>query len=235
VFYWPIIDVLLWGLTIAAIARSGRISAGYTEMVLDAVFLWIVLWRSQADLSINFLEELWSENLSTLRATPLTVLEWFIGLAIVGLLKVIGALLVTGTVTYLIYQVNFLRLGFALLPFTLLLLIIGWTLGLFFVGLFLRFGTSVQTFAWSGGALILPLSAAYYPVTTFPPVIQNLIRLIPSSYVFEAMRVVLSTGQIPWPMMAQSFILSVFFFVGAIWFFRCSYTKALTKGISQLK
>lgn len=236
-FYWPGMDVVIWGLTISAIEAQGGAKASnyYISMIIFAVILWYVLWRAQIDITVSLLEELWSENLGNLFTSPLTRTEWTLSFLIIGMLKLIITLTFTSLLGFALYKVSILTLGWPLLFFIVSLLLFGWAYGLFVAGLFLRFGTQIQTFAWAGGFALMPFSAVYYPLSSLPVPIQTIGKLLPSMYVFEGMRTVLQTGVLPIEYMTTSLLLNgIYLFLGIV-FFYVSFNDAHTKGLNHVK
>jgi ABC-2 type transport system permease protein len=234
-FYWPSLDIITWGLAISALQKQGTGTTLQIAMILIGVVLWYVLWRGQYEITVNLLEELWAENFSNLFSTPLTLTEWTLGLCSIGFLKLLMTVTFTAGVAYVLYAVNIFRLGFALIPFIIGLLIMGWGFGLLIAGLFLRYGTNIQTLAWAGGFLLMPFSATYYPLKSLPAWVQAVARFVPSSYIFEGMRTVLLTGVMPVDMLMKSYALNGIFFMLALIFFIRSFRCARTKGLAHLK
>ena len=234
-FYWPAFDIIVWGLTFAALKRQGLAGPEAISAILSATILWYVLWRGQYEITVNFLEELWSENFGNLFTSPVTVAEWVTALLSLGFFKLFLTVTFTAFVAYEFYAVNILTLGVALLPFIVSLLITGWAIGLALTSIFLRWGTKVQTLAWVGGFIIMPFSAVYYPLATLPVWMQQLSSFFPSTYIFEGMRIVLATGRIPWGMIFTSFVLNAFFFTFALMLFLRAFDKARTNGISSVR
>src|SRR5687767_5334005 len=82
--YWPAVDMALFGLTAGSF--TNREDAEFISVILGCC-LWFVVWRSQGDITVNLLEEFWSENLSNIFATPISVKEWLVGLLVVSFIK----------------------------------------------------------------------------------------------------------------------------------------------------
>ena len=224
-----------WGLTISALARQGQGTVLQISMIVSGVILWYVLWRGQYEITVNLLEELWSGNLGNLFSTPLTLTEWTVALCALGFLKLFLTVTFTAAVAYVLYAVNIFQLGFALIPFITGLLIMGWGFGLFIAGLFLRYGTNIQTLAWAGGFALMPFSATYYPLDSLPHWVQTVAQVLPSAYIFEGMRSVLFTGIFPADMMVKSFLLNGVFLGLALVYFIRSFRVARIKGLAHLK
>lgn len=233
-FYWPSLDIVIWGLAISALEKQGQTTFAQIAVILFAVILWYVVWRGQGEITINFLEELWSENLANFFGTPLTVLEWTLSLCILGLVKLIMTVVFTAFVAWILYSANLFQLGPVVVLFIGLLLLSGWAFGFFMAGLFLRAGTDIQTLAWAGSYILMPFSAVYYAFDTLPQWVQSIGVWLPTTYVFEAMRIVLFTGQVPWLMLVKSFGLNIVFLILALWFFYRSFLKAKEKGLAHL-
>jgi ABC-2 type transport system permease protein len=121
-----------------------------------------------------------------------------------------------------------------LIPFFFLLLLTGWTVGLFVTGLILRYGTRIQTLAWAMVAVISPFSAVYYPVSSLPVWAQNIAAAIPSSYVFEGMRQALRGHTINLQTFSISFLLNVFYFILACFYVKKSFDKLMQKGFLNI-
>lgn len=234
-FYWPSLDVVVWGLTISAMQKQGQSSIAQVVMILSGTILWFVMWRGQGEITVNFLEELWAENLSNLFASPLRLVEWMAGLCLIGLMKLTMTIGLTSVLAFVLYQTNILNLGVWLIPFTISLTLFSWAFGFFTTGLFLRHGTDVQTLAWAGAFVLMPFSAVYYPLYLLPNWVQIVASFLPSTYVFEGMRQVITTGTMPMDMIWKSFGLVSIYLILAILFFFKSFAAAKEKGLAHLK
>lgn len=231
-FYWPAVDLVLFGLTVKTF--TGTQEYVFATIVVG-ICLWFVVWRAQSDITVNLLEEIWSENVANLFASPLTVLEWVAGLMIVGVVKLGMTLVLLSTLALVLYAVNVTMLGWIGIVYILSLLLTGWSFGFFSAGIFLRHGTSVQTLAWAGPVLLMPFSGTYFPLSILPPWAQSIATIIPSSYVFESMRQLVNLGTFDPMDMFISFGLNIFYFLLATWFFVKSYEKAKVQGLAHLK
>jgi len=235
-FYWPAVDILLWGLTSIYIQKSGANVSQIVLMILSGLVLWMVVWRSQYEITINLLEELWSSNLVNLFSTPLKVSEWIAAVVILGLIKMLMTISFATALVWLLYKIDVLfALGWLLLPFMVLLLMFGWSVGFIVAGLIVRFGMRIQTLAWTGIYLLAPFSAIYYPVSSLPAWAQTIARLTPTSYVFEGMRSVIFTGTMDQAGLIKSVGLTIVFFVGAIGFFLLMFNQSRKTGLARLE
>ncbi len=233
-FYWPTMDLLLWGITGSYFMSHAKDIPYALTMIVSGLVLWIILWRGQGELTINILEDMWNKNLINIFSSPLKLSEWIAAFLILGLTKAAISVSFGALVAFILYKVQLFAFGFKLLPFLFLLLLTGWWVGMLVGGLIMRYGGKVQQFAWSMVFLIAPFSAIYYPLTALPRWAQTVARGIPSSYVFEGARQVILTGQIDWHKIFISLGLNIIFLALGFWFFRSSFKKVLNKGLVKL-
>ncbi|MGI5828078.1 MAG: ABC transporter permease [Patescibacteria group bacterium] len=230
-FYWPTIDLLLWGLTSSFLKSFAPNASTIVLIIVSGILLWIIVWRAQYEITVNLLEDLWNKNLINIFVSPLSFNEWISSFLVIGLIKGLLSIAFASVVAYILYKVQILTLGFYLLPFIALLILIGWSVGFFVAGLILRFGTRVQTFAWTLVAILMPFSAIYYPLSILPQWAQTVARLIPTSYIFEGAREVIETGNISIDKLIWSFGLNLVYLIASFLFLRQSFRTILNKGL----
>src|SRR5260370_836233 len=85
--YWPTLQMLIWGFMSQFLRGNSSYVAQAFGVLLGAVMLWDLLFRSQLGLSISFLEEMWARNLGQLFVTPLRPYEWLISLFAMSLIR----------------------------------------------------------------------------------------------------------------------------------------------------
>ena len=200
-------------------------------VLLGAIIFWDLLSQSQRAVSTAFLEEVWERNLLNIFVTPLTVIEFLTSMLLVGVVRVVLVGIVTGVLAFFLYALNLLQFGFLLIPFIINLLIFGWMAGLFSTGIILRYGTSAQVLAFGLMFLVQPFSAVFYPVSALPESIQFISYLIPSTYVFEGVRAVITTGSIPYAYLAQAFVANIIYLGLVMWFFYTMFARVKEKGL----
>lgn len=233
-FYWPTMDLLLWGLTSSYFRQYGPANSKLILIIISGILLWIIVWRGQYEITVNLLSELWDKNLINLFAAPLKFSEWLITVLIVGIAKAIISLSFAMLVAFLLYKVNIFLYGFYFIPFIILLIMTGWWVGFFVAGLILRFGTKIQTFAWTAVMVIAPFSAIYYPLSILPGWAQKIAIFVPTSYIFEASREVINKGYLDKNKLIVSFLLNIIYLILAMIFVRRSFNKVLNKGLIKV-
>lgn len=234
VFYWPVIDLILWGLTSAYFTKYAANIPQIALLMLSGVLLWIIVWRGQSEITIGILDDLWNKNLINLFASPLKFSEWITALVVLGIIKAFISFSFGVLVAYLFYAISIFPYAFYIIPFALLLIMTGWSMGFFIAALILRFGTRIQTLAWTFPWVISPFSAVYYPVSALPDWAQKISSLIPTSYIFEGMREVVNTGNLDLMKIIMSFALNIIYLMLSICFLRSSFNKLMKRGLNSL-
>lgn len=230
-FYWPTLDLIIWGLTSQFFAKSYSGNLNFVSMIISAIVLWLFLWRAQYEISINVVDEMWNKNLVNLFGSPLKFSEWIVSLLILGLIKIVMAVGFAIVLAYLLYKVQIFSLGFYIIPFMILLILNGWVLGFIVSGLILRYGTKVQTLVWTTIWIISPFSAIYYPVSALPSWAQTIAQYVPPSYIFEGMREVVETGKAELTVLVFPGLLTVIYMLGSIIYLKTSFNKLMDKGL----
>src|SRR5579864_5199695 len=218
--YWPTLQVLIWGFMSQFFSQNSSYVARAFGVLLGAVMLWDLMFRSQLGLSISFLEEMWSRNLGHLFATPLRAYEWVVSLLAMSMIRVTIGILPAALVAIPLYGYSIFAMGLPLIAFLAVLMATGWALGLAICGMILRHGMGAESLAWSVIFALAPISCVYYPVSVLPGWLQPFAWALPQTYVFEGMRSVLFGGvfRLDYALWAAA-LLVVYLALGASVFF----------------
>lgn len=230
--FWPVMELLVWGFVSLYIQRiaSGDL-AQFIVFLINAIIFWDILYRSQQGVSVSFVEEIWTRNILNLLISPLKIWEWLAAIFLYGAVKTMLITVILAVLALVFYHFNLIEaMGFYLLPMGASLLFFGWTLGILTSGLLIRWGHAAEALIWGIPFLIQPLSAIYYPVSVLPFPLQLVSKLIPSTYIFEGMRSVIHTGQMPWNDFLISMALNAAYFVVGVKFFMIMYGRARVTG-----
>jgi ABC-2 type transport system permease protein len=205
VLLWPVVDTLLF--TSIAVFAGSRVLTGGQQLVfftLTGMILWQVVYQAQIALATGFLEETFSRSLLNLMATPLREWEYVAGVALFGLAKLCCGVGVVATLALVAYQFDVTTLGLGMLPVAALLLVIGWAIALFVIGLVLRFGSGAEAFAWGVLFTVMPLSGVFYPTEALPRILRPVAEALPTTHAFAAARSLASGGGMPWGEIGQA-------------------------------
>lgn len=234
-FFWPTVDLILWGITGRFITESAFAGNTVLLALLGGIILWIFPWRGQYEVSVNLLEDLWNRNLVNIFVSPVRFAEWVTTLLLLGVTKALMSFFYAGVLVYFLYTINVFSFGWLLLPWAALLILFGWVFGLLIAGIVMRYGTRIQTLAWTAIYLIAPFACVYYPVSSLPPWGQAISRFVPASYVFEAMRSLVAGQPVPLTGLIWPTILCLFYFAFAAFVIRSSFNKILRRGLISVE
>ena len=235
--YWPVINMTLWGFMTLYLVGQSSLFAQASGLLLAAILLWDVLFRTQLGLGIAFLEEVWSRNLGHIMVSPLRPYEFVAALFLVALLRVIIGVGPAALLAWGLYDYNIFTLGLPLLPFFISLVVLGWAIGLAINGLILRYGLGAESMAWMALFVLAPVCGIYYPLSVLPEWLRAISYMIPASYIFEGMRAVLIEKTFrPDLLMAAAALNVVYFAAGVasfLYFFRAARRRGLILQIGE--
>lgn len=232
--YWPLVDILMWGLTSVWIQQQSNVPT-LPLVVMTGLIFWQIAWRGSIDISFNLLQELWHRNLMNLFSTPMKISEWICGVLLISVCKLAISIAFGTLMVYLLYSLNVFTVGWLFLPFAVLLFIFGWSLGFCSAGLIMYFGHRIEMLAWMIAFVFAPFSAVFYPVTVLPTWAQYISWCLPTTYIFEGMRQVLKGGAVPINYIFISLGLNILLLASSIALFVWMLKKARIKGLGRLE
>lgn len=226
--WFPLVQTGIFGFLALYFAQSGN------ELQASAIIIGMVFWNvmeiGNYSLSVGMLWDVWSRSFSNLYIAPLKLQEFVVGQMIGGMGKSVMMLVVLGVIVKLVYGFSLMQLGWMIPVYYLLLIVFAFSVGVFAMGLIFRFGTLIQSIAWGAIHLFNPLSAAYYPLEILPASIQRISYMLPTTYVFEAIRSQLFTGTILTDHLVKAVLLDGVYFVLCYLFMRSMYVQAKKTG-----
>lgn len=193
--YWPFLQMLTWGFLQKFLASTQNPYAKGAGVLIGAVLLWDILFRSNLGFFTTFIEEMWSRNLGNLLISPLRPAELVMALCWWSVLRLSVGMLPVSFAAFFFFGFNLLDLGFWLAVFFAMLVLTSWSLGLIAAGVMLRYGLGAEELAWSLAFLLLPLTCVYYPLSALPGWLQPVALALPPTHVFEGMRAILFDQQ----------------------------------------
>ena len=229
--YWPIINMTLWGFMTVFLVGQSALFAQAAGLLLAAILLWDVLFRSQLGLGLAFLEEVWSRNLGHIMVSPIRPYEFVAALFVVALMRVLIGVGPAALLAWALYDYSIFTLGLPLLAFFVNLVMLGWAIGLAINGLILRFGLGAESMAWMALFVLAPICGIYYPLAVLPEWLRAIAYAIPASYVFEGMRGVLidKTFRVDYLVIAAA--LNVVYFAAGVAAFLYCFKAARRRGL----
>ncbi len=232
IFYWPTVQILFWGFFTNYFYQINEFNIWSSlNVILSAVVLWDVLFRSQLGLSMSFFEELWSRNLPNLFITPIKDYEIILSLLLISFLRTILGL--TPAIFFANYFFNFhlFELGLYLIFFFFNLTLIGWSIGLFVSALVLRHGQSFEELAWAIIFIVLPFSCVYYPLSSLPEIMQSFSSIFPTTMIFEEMRSLIFNSHVEYLNIIKIICINIILLLLSSSFFLYTLNVVRKKGI----
>lgn len=231
VFYWPLMGLLIWGFTtnyISGLVHNNTL----VNFFLGGAVLWTFFITAQMDVGIFILEDIWNRNITNLFASPMKNSELIISTALFGFTRCILSFIFLVSIAYLLYSVNILGIGIVYVAlFASGLILFGWVVGIFIVGLIFRYGSKVQSLLWVIAWLIQPLSAVFYPLSSLPIWLQKISLIFPSTYIFEGMRAAFNKEIVHLHGLIISFTINIILLILAYLFFERSIKFAKKNGM----
>jgi ABC-2 type transport system permease protein len=228
--YWPTVQMVIWGFVTQFFMGHSSWVANAAGILIGAVLLWDLLFRSQIGFSMCFLEEMWSRNLGHLFVSPLRPHEFVIAMMVISLLRGVIGLMPSWVLAYVFFEFSVFSYGPGIVAFFSCLFVMGWGLGMGVVALVLRFGLGAESLAWVAIFAFAPISAVYYPVAILPEWLQVVAWCTPSAYVFEGMRAVFIDGVFRTDLLVGAIVVNVVYLAIGAGLFAWSFASARQHG-----
>ncbi|MBL8660153.1 MAG: ABC transporter permease [Rhodospirillales bacterium] len=229
--YWPTVQMILWGFVTMFFVQNSSWVAQATGVLISAVLLWDVLFRSNLGVSLSFMEEMWARNLGQLFVSPLRPIELAIALTVMSFIRALISVTPAALLALPLFDVWVFGLGLPLAAFFFNLIIFGWSIGLIVSALVLRLGLGAESLAWVAIFAMAPLSGIYYPIASLPAWLQPIAWALPSSSVFEGMRSVLFGHGFRFDLLASALALNAVYLAVAIAIFLFTIRVARERGL----
>jgi ABC-2 type transport system permease protein len=234
-FYWPVLDILVWGFLGSWVQRSQSAEFhNYEVAALLGILLWQVVGRGGNIMVLTLSEELWSNNIINLFSLPLSLIEWMIASVVFyaimsGLISVfcMGVMFALYNVP-IWYTINTYRI------FLPPLFLCGIWIGFTCLQIVVLMGKRGVELGFVIGWFCLPFCGAYYPREVLPGWAQSFSYFIPMSYVFQGMRAYVMRNQDPTSYLIKGYILSAVYMVISIFLFVYLFNRSKQKGLARL-
>jgi len=233
--FYPVLDIIIWGFMGRWVQEAQRGDSSIGILLPASLVLWMIVERTQSEISLNFIEEVWSHNIVNLFVTPLKLSEWLISSIILGIFKGSFIFSFSSLILWVLLGINIFNLGVAIIPLLLLLALSGLTLGIFICSIIVRYGRRVSSLIWSFPYLILSFSAVFYPQRLLPIWAQYISHALPTSYIFEALRTLIATGNLPIQPVITACIIVIVYFIGGLFLLRTMFKQTENLGLARLE
>ena len=231
IIFWPTMQLITWGFISQHLIAESEWYQKAPALLITAVLLWDILFRSHINFALSFLEELWSRNLGNLFVSPLRPHEMLVSLTAISILRTMVGVIPACFIALPLFGLDIFGLGSPLLLFYLNLVFFGWCTGICVVAVLIRFGVAAESLAWLSIFLIAPLMAVYYPVDVLPTTLQNMAYCIPPAHVFEGLRELYLQQNFDVAKLWRATGLNLFYFFLSFVIFHVAYHSARRHGL----
>jgi ABC-2 type transport system permease protein len=128
------------------------------------------------------------------------------------------------------FDFNLYGFGLPLIVFFCNLIFTSWSLGIFVSGLVLRNGLGAESIVWTLMFGVMPLACIYYPVSVLPHWLQYVAWTLPPTYVFEAMRSLLTDHVFRTDLMIEALAINVVLLIASFAIFLALLRSARRHG-----
>jgi ABC-2 type transport system permease protein len=216
--FWPMMDVILWGSLGTYVATQDSQSGAGARFLLAGIMMFHVIFQSQIAVATGFMEESWSRNLLNVATTPVKEVEYVLGTALFGFVKVAAALVTLSVTALVFFGFDLGAVGWSLVPIVAILTVVGWGLGIANIGIVLRFGQGAEILIWGSNYVIMAFSGVFSPTEALPGAIRPISKVLPSTFAFDGLRAVLDGGSLTVEQFAKGMLGALVFLVASVAF-----------------
>lgn len=230
-FVWVAVDIILWGFLTRYLNKVSDAGFNFVPALLGAVLLWDFFIRIMQGVTTALFEDVWSRNFINVFSTPISVYEYIAGLVSSSIVTSSIGIVVMFFLAVVVFGLSFFSYGIVIAPALLILFMFGIALGIAASALVLRMGPAAEWFIWPIPAIISPFAGVLYPLSVLPHWMQLVAKILPPSYVFEALRAVVAGNRVSWAALLWSFIFALVYILLACLFFAHTYKRAVRTGL----
>jgi ABC-2 type transport system permease protein len=237
IFYWSFITIVLWGYSgIWAQAQSDHAVATkhLAVTLLIAVVLWQLLVRTSYNVALSLYQEVAAHNVMNLFATPLTLVEWTLAVILLATFFLIILICFLALMVWGLYAQSLFMIGWALMPALIALGIAGMSIGFFASACIITGGARLEDLVFMLSWGLAFFSGVFYSVEILPAWARAVAYCLPMVYVFDAIRAVIASGEVPVHLLITSIGLSCCYCVGTIGLFFYAFERSRSKGLARL-
>ncbi|MDR3646870.1 MAG: ABC transporter permease [Candidatus Babeliales bacterium] len=233
VFYWPTLDILMWGF-VGKYMQTIQGNDNIQMIFLLSILLWSAFARIGMEVFQSLVEELWSNNIINVFASPLKLSEWIVGTILFVILIFIILMSFLILLVGLFYDVSILSLIKNFIIFSPSLLLAAISIGFLALSIIIYSGIRFIEIAYVIMWTFMPFSGVFYPIETLPLWAQKISYCLPMTYTFIGMRAYVQNQIDSTPYLIKSVILSLVYGTIFLLLFFYMFNKSKDKGLSRL-
>lgn len=234
IVYWPAITLVVWGGNLLWMEQQTN-NLATTHAVFFSMILWQVVYRVSLEVANCLMEELLSRNLVNLFSTAVSLTEWIIAITLLAIMNMsLIALFGTGLLRY-VFGLHISSLGPLLWISLFSLMASGLAIGFLICAIFITWGRAVRDFMHAIVWMVGVFSAMYYPLQVMPKAAQYVASLLPTSYIFESIRITTQSGIIHYDYLLKGLALNAIYLVISLAVFYSAFRRSKQQGLGRLE
>ena len=234
IFYWPLVDMTMWGFTGMWVQQGNIAQPLLAQALITGMVFWQMTMRASFEISMGLLEELWSFNMLNLFSTPLKLREWIVAMIILAIINCSIITLYCSLLAWFMYDINIMVSGWQLSFFSIPIFITGLAMSCFASAIVIYFGARVQSLVWIMSWLFAPFSGALYPIEVLPQAGQLIAQVLPLSYAFQGIRLLVIEHTFSAYHFWTSTIMGSIYLGLIMWYFYYMFIWSKQKGFARL-
>lgn len=187
-FVWLTVSIIQWGFISKYLGTLGKANFNFITVILGALILWEFLTRIQQGMMMAFLEDIWTNNLLNVFASPLKLSEYILGLLASAIVTAVLGFVFMSVIAGVGFGYDIFIIGLSMVPSLAILFLFGMAMGMMTCATIFRLGPAAEWITWPLPMILSLISGVYYPIETLPDFLATLARFFPPAYVFESLR-----------------------------------------------
>lgn len=228
VFYFPITMILIWGFFVNW-ARDIAVELAFILLAVN--IFWQLAQHTQGGTNIQIMEDRWSESYKQIVLTPIRPIEYLFGKFAFAIILSLTSFTIIYLMAYLFFHFTVLAeqlVSFIILSSIMLIASLG--IATIVESFILVLGNEYGFLSWSSTQLIILLSAPFFPMTTYPLLLQGVSAVMPYTWVFEGVRALVNTGVLDSVLLLRAFVVAFLYLTLSIVFYNRMFEKARMEG-----
>jgi ABC-2 type transport system permease protein len=227
-FFFPVTTILIWGL-FSVWAQNIAIQTAFILLAVN--IFWTFAYQSQSGSNLQIMEDRWSESFKQIIITPLRPYEYLIGKIFFAVVFSLASFIVVLAIAYNVFRFNHIVIYpvFFVIS-TIVILLTSISLTILIASLINVLGNEYGFLSWSIVQLFMLFSAPFFPIATYPQILQYFSISIPYTWVFESVRILLGQGYVDYIVVSKGLLLSLIYLALSLPVYSLSIKNARKSG-----
>jgi ABC-2 type transport system permease protein len=228
---WPSLELILFSLLAVSIRSADSRAETIGLGILSGVVFWNFTARIIQESVSQFLDDAFSRNLQNLLITPFSLLELVLSIIWVSFIKMFLSFALLSIILIVFYPWFFWQVGIQGLFWVVQLLYFGGVLSILALSFVFLFGERLSFIGWFLSMGIQIFSCVFYDRSTLPNIFYWASFLVPSSYVFQSIRMFLQNDKTYNSQSYIAIVLATFYLFVFLIAFKLSFEHARKHGV----